>query len=192
MKEVKRPNPPKRAHSTTNHGHTLVDDYHWLRERDNSEVIAHLEEENRYYEYITRSTQELCQQLSAEMISRMKEEEESLPARYGQNWYSARTVKDEQYLEHYRREGSAQAEAKLIIDCNELARELEYFDLGVFTLSLDQRLLAYAVDSEGNESYELYIKDLDSGELLADRLSDISSAEWTADNKTILYTVRNQ
>ncbi|MDR2563928.1 MAG: S9 family peptidase [Prevotellaceae bacterium] len=192
MQKTNQPKPFKLRQTKELNGYILTDDYAWMNQRDSVEVEEHLAAESKWYEYSTKATEELRRKLVDEMAERMKEEDTGVPYHWDKFSYFVKTVKDEQYLEHYRKRLRSDENPQLILDCNALAREFDYFDMGVFTISPDQQLLAYAIDTVGDESYNLYIKNIDRNELIEDRLYDICSAEWSADNETLFYTVRNE
>lgn len=177
---------------TVIHGDTLVDPWAWLRERENPAVIDYLEAENKYTAQQMKSTETLQEQIYQEIIGRMQETDLSVPVRNGEYLYYSRTVKGLQYAIHCRKKGSMDAEEEVLIDENELAAGHEYFALGAFSLSIDQNLLAYTVDTEGNERYTLQILDLRSGQLYPEQIPDVDDLTWAADHRTIFYTTIDQ
>ena len=162
---------PRRTESTL-HGDTLVDDYAWLRERDNPEVISYLEAENAYCDAAMEPTVELQKTLYAEMVSHIKETDVSVPFREGEYWYYSRTEEGAQYPIYCRKTGSpeapdAGAAEQVIVDVNELAKGESFMAIGSTTVSDDGNLLAYSVDNKGFRQYTLQVKDLRTGRLLA-------------------------
>ncbi|RMH22690.1 MAG: S9 family peptidase [Acidobacteria bacterium] len=190
------PEPPmaKRVpHVTEIHGETLVDPYYWLRERDNPDVLAYLEAENAYTEQVMKHTEGLQQALYEEMVGRIKETDLSVPVRRGPYYYYSRTEKGKQYRIYCRKKGSLEAPEEILLDVNQLAEGHDFYRLGVFEVSPDHRLLAYAFDVAGSEDYHLRFKDLESGELLADEIPAVAySFEWGNDNRTVFYTTRDE
>lgn len=177
-------------HPITQHGETRNDPYFWLRERDNPDVIAYLEAENRYANATLSHTADLQARLYAEMRGRIKETDQSAPVRNGDYWYYTRTEEGRQYPIYCRKRGSLDAPEEVLLDQNALAVGEVYCRIGVFKPSPDHRLLAYSVDTSGNEQYTLFIKDLDSGELRPDRVPNTYySVEWANDNRTLFYNV---
>ena len=183
------------------HGHTLVDDYAWLRDRQNPEVTAYLEAENAYCNEILEPTQDLQKSLYDEMVSHIKETDVSVPFRQGDYWYYSRTEQGAQYPIYCRRQASSEAgdrfpgEAvpeEIILDINELARNESYMAVNALTVSDDGNLLAYAIDNKGFRQYTLQVKDLRTGQLLPDRVERTGSIVWAADSKTIFYTVEDE
>ncbi len=188
-----RPAPPvaKRVtHIETVHGMQRSDDYFWLRERDNPELISYLEAENRFTQATTRHTKGLQKRLFAELKGRIKETDLSVPVKNGAYYYYTRTFEGKQYRTHCRKRGHLEAPEEVILDQNELAKRAEYFRIGGFEVSPDHRLVAYSVDTSGSETYTLRIKDLTTGELLPDEvLNTYYGLVWGNDNRHIFYTV---
>lgn len=191
MTNTEAPKAAKVEHLLTNHGDTLVDSYYWLKERENPDVVNHIKAENEYCKAVMAHTSKLQEELFNEMKARIKEEDESVPTRIKNNYYYSKTVAGKQYHEYYRKIGSLDAEPQLLLDCNQLAEGKDYFDLGAYRISPNQRFLAYSTDTNGSERYNLVVKDLETGELLSDELTDIASVTWAADSKTLFYTIRD-
>ncbi len=196
------PEAPRRPTTLEAHGDVRVDDWHWLRDRDDPAVIAYLEAENDYTEAMTTPSAGLRERLYEQIKGRVKEDDLSAPARQGGWWYWSRTAEGSQYRVHCRLAdpqrtldaATALAEAAdgagdVILDENALAHGHEFLHLGVFSLSHDQRLLAYGVDHDGSERYALRFRDLASGTDLPDAVDDASyTAAWAADGETLFYT----
>ncbi|MFO7538407.1 MAG: S9 family peptidase [Chloroflexota bacterium] len=173
----------------TLHGHTRVDNYFWLRERDNPDVIAYLEGENAYTQAMMAHTETLQEQLYREMIGRIQETDRTAPYRHGDYYYYSRTVEGLQYDIYCRQRGSLEAEEEVLLDLNEIAVEYEYLKLGVFAVSPNHKLLAYSLDTTGGERLTLFVKDLENGRLLPDQIEDTAySLVWANDNQTLFYT----
>jgi oligopeptidase B len=177
---------------TTIHGHRLADDYAWLREKTNPEVIAFLEQENAYTRAVMKPTEELQGKLYAEMISHIKETDISVPFRDGDYFYYSRTEQGAQYPIYCRKHGSLDAEEQVMLDMNQLAAGESFMALGALTVSDDGNLLAYSTDTTGFRQYTLHIKDLRTGEVLADQAQRVGSVVWTAGNRTLFYTVEDE
>jgi oligopeptidase B len=172
----------------THHGDTRIDNYFWLREKQNPDVAAYLKAENRYTEAVMKPAADLQKQLYEEMVARIKEDDSTVPYRYGGYLYYSRTEKGKQYSLYCRKEGGPQAPEQLLIDGNTLAAGKEYFRVGNYQPSPDHRLLAYSTDFEGDETYTILIKDLKSGRLLKDQIPNTYyGLEWASDNKTFFY-----
>lgn len=173
------------------HGHTISDEYAWLREKENPEVIAYLEAENEFTNERTAHLKEFQSSLYDEMLGRIKEDDQSVPYRLGSYWYYTRTETGKAYQIHCRKLGSLEADEEIILDENALAKGHDFFDLGDMEISTNEQLMAYTVDTDGSEKYILYVKNLETGELAEDGLvTDIyPEVEWANDNKTIFYSV---
>jgi oligopeptidase B len=182
----------KRPTITTVHDFTLTDDYHWLRERENPEVIAYLEAENKYAKSIMAHTKTLQERIFNEMKGRLIENDESVPVKKGNYYYYYRTQEGLQYPIYCRKRGNLQAKEEIILDVNQLADTTAYFSLGAFEVSPDHLYLAYSTDTDGSEKYTLYIKNLITGELTEDRVPEISSSiAWANDSQTLFYTIHD-
>ncbi len=176
----------------TIHGRRLTDDYAWLREKTSPEVIAFLEQENAYTRAVMKPTEELQATLYKEMISHIKETDVSVPFRAGAHFYYSRTEQGAQYPIYCRKHGSLEASEEIMLDMNQLAVGESFMALGALTVSDDGNLLAYTTDTTGFRQYTLHIKDLRTGELLADQAQRVGSVVWAADNRTIFYSVEDE
>ena len=185
------PNPPVAKiipHTDTTFSDVRIDNYFWLRERENPDVREYLEAENKYTERMMRHTKPLQETLYNEMVARIKETDESAPYRLGDYFYYSRTEEGKQYRVHCRKKGSLDAAEEVLLDENTLAEGHDYFRIGVFEISPDQNMLAWSVDTTGGEKYTIYIKNLQSGEVLPDRVPDTYySLAWANDNRTLFY-----
>lgn len=195
MTTLRQLNPPSaRAErkETRLHGHTLVDDYAWLRDKDSAETLAYLKAENDYTASVMEPTTELQQTLYREMLSHIKETDVSVPFRDGNYWYYTRTEEGLQYPIYCRKRGSLEAEETVILDVNKLAVNESFMSIGGFNVSDDGNLLAYSFDNTGFRQYTLQVKDLRTGDLLPERIERTGSIVWAEDNKTLFYTVEDE
>jgi oligopeptidase B len=183
------PRARRETHVTVVHGDTLRDDYFWLRNRD-AEVVKHLEAENAYTSAVMKPTEKLQQQLYDEMLGRIKQTDESAPYRKGNYLYSARTEEGKQYSINVRRKIGGTAE-EVLLDQNALAKGRGFFALGAFAVSDDGNYLAYSVDTTGYRQYTLRVKDLRTGNLLADNTPRVGAIVWAADDKTLFLTTED-
>lgn len=199
-------NPPvaKRVESRrVFHDDVFVDPYEWLREKADPEVIAHLEAENAYADAATADQEPLRQKIFDEIKARTKETDMSVPTRRGQWWYYGRSFEGKQYGAHCRcpiagpddwdppvfDEDTDVPGEQVLLDENAEADGHEFFSLGASSVSIDGNLLAYSVDTVGDERYTLRFKDLRTGALYPDEIAGISSGvTWAADNATVYYT----
>jgi oligopeptidase B len=197
------PAAPRRPHRMEAHGDVRTDDWYWLGDREDPEVLSYLAAENAYADAALASTADLQDRIFAEVKSRVVETDVDAPVRHGAWWYWSRTVEGQQYRITCRRHDpdrrldavTVLADARagagdedVVIDENALAGDSEYFALGVFDLTPDQDVLAYAVDLDGSEQYSLRFRDLRAGVDLTDRIEGVSyGSAWGADNATFFY-----
>ncbi|PRQ02436.1 Protease 2 [Enhygromyxa salina] len=177
------------AHELVAHGHTRVDHYYWLRERGDPEVIAYLEAENAYTEAATAHTAKLRAELQAELTGRIQQDDSTVPVRERDYFYYARWVEGSEHPLYCRKHGSLDADEEIILNADALAKGHDFFATRELEVSENQQLLAYATDDVGRRFYTIHVKDLRTGELLADEIPDVSGAlEWANDDQTLLYT----
>jgi oligopeptidase B len=214
--EILPPVAAKRPHSSTHHGITITDDYHWLRDPsypkvDDAQILDHLKAENAYFEHKMAPQKPLIETIFQEMKGRIKEDDSSVPQKDGDYIYWSKFDEGAQYRKHYRRKGgitgidlsdvngeytafgSEPHAVELILDENKLAEGKEYFRLGAAEVSPDGKLLAYAYDDNGSERFDLHIRDLATGAELKDVIpGTLSSIVWTTDSKGLVYGLANE
>ncbi len=174
------------------HDDIRVDDYLWLNQRDNKEVLAYLEEENNYYSALTEHTKSFQQELFEEMKGRIKEDDSSLPYKLNGYWYITRYEIGKEYPIYSRKKGSLESAEEIIFNCNELAEGHEYYDLRGVTVSPDNKLAAFGTDTISRRQYHIQIKNLETGQIYADKIDNTTgSAVWANDNKTLFYTKKD-
>ncbi|MGQ9804739.1 MAG: S9 family peptidase [Chlorobiales bacterium] len=173
------------------HGEKLIDNYAWLREKENPETIAYLKAENAYTDAMTAHLKTFEESLYKEMLARIKETDMSVPTKHGDYYYYTRTEAGKQYPYFCRKFRSLDAPEEMLLNENALAEGKDYLQVGLFEISDDHNLLAYAVDETGYRQYKLYFKDLKTGELLKDNVGFIVSFQWASDNKTFFYTIED-
>ena len=177
----------------TLHGDVRIDNYFWLREKSNPEVIKYLEDENEYTEAMMEHTKKFQERLCKELLGRIKETDLSVPEKIDDYYYYKRTEEGKQYQIYCRKKGGLDAVEEVLLDQNSLAKGHDYFQIGVFRISPHHQLLAYSIDTTGSETYTLYIKDLNTGELLQDKISNTyDGVEWANDNQTVFYNTLDQ
>ncbi|MDQ3570573.1 MAG: S9 family peptidase [Actinomycetota bacterium] len=187
--DLNPPAAPKRPTTLVAHGDERRDEWHWFRDRDDPEVMAHLEAENSHTRRALAHTEALQDRLYQEIVGRILETDLSVPACKGAWWYYGRTVEGLQYPISCRRRGSVEGPEQVMLDQNELAGGHDYFEVANHEVSPDATLLAYATDTDGSERYTLRIRDLDRGEDLADEVPETYyGLAWAADNRTVFYT----
>lgn len=180
--------PEKKPARLEQHGDVRVDNYYWLRERENPEVIAYLDAENAYTEEVLAPTKGMQRILYDEIRGRIKEEDESAPYRRGDYFYYTRYEKGKEYPIYARKKGDLDADEEILLDVNELAGDADYFSVSGFEVSPDDRIAAYGVDTKGRRFYDLYFLDLNTGKNLFGTVEDTTSDyEWANDSKSVLY-----
>ncbi|MCH7411505.1 S9 family peptidase [Belliella sp. DSM 111904] len=174
---------------TAKHGHVRVDDYYWLNDREDKDVIAYLEAENAYLDTMLAHTKGLQETIFKEIKSKIKEDDASVPYQLGEYYYYSRYVEGGEYPIYARKKGSLEGAEEVIMDGNELGKGKAF--LNFFTsVSLDHNLAAIIMDTQGRNFYNVMIKDLRTGEILPDRVENIrSSAVWAPDHKSFYYAV---
>jgi oligopeptidase B len=175
------------------HGDVRMDNYFWLNDRENPEVIEYLNKENDYYNQMTASTKEFQSELFEEMKGRIKEDDESVPYLYNGYYYITRYEKGKDYPIYSRKKGSLDAAEEIMFNCNEMAEGQKYFQLGGVSISNDNQLAVFCTDVIGRRIYTLQIKNLITGEILTDKVEQTTgNAVWANDNKTIFYTKQDE
>ena len=188
------PDAPREPVSTTTHGDTLVDEYAWIRQKEDPRVIEYLEAENAYADELTRHLDPLKETLYEQMLARIKEDDADVPYEKDGYFYYSRTEQGKPYPIRCRRAGSLEAPEQVILDVNERARGREYCDVTGVTVSPDGRLLAWLEDTTGYEQCDLLVKDLQTGAIIESGVTGLGpwSLAWANDNKTLFYTRQDQ
>jgi oligopeptidase B len=189
---------PKRPKEITQHGQTRLDNYFWMRYREDAETLKYLHAEQDYLEEIMQHTGPLQEELFKEMKARIKEDDSSTPEKEGEYFYYTRFEAGKQYPFYCRKKGSLDAPEEILIDQNALAGENNFCRMGSFSVSPNANKLAYSVDADGTEVCTIYIKDLTTGELLPEVITntfgdvyDHTGLEWTRDGRSFLYVTRD-
>jgi oligopeptidase B len=188
------PSPPiakKIPKVTEINGQKMVDNYYWLRDKQNPDVRAYLEAENAYTDAVMKPTEPLQKRLYDEMLGRIKETDVEVPYKEGGYFYYVRTEAGKQYGIRCRKKGSMDAAEEVVLDINDLAQGQKFMSLGAFVVSDDGNWLAYTTDNTGFRQYTLAVKDLRTGKALGDHAERVGSVAWANDNKTIFYTVED-
>ncbi len=189
---AKLPEPPlaeQRPHIISMHGHEIPDEYAWLQRRDDPAVVPYLEAENAYAAAVMADTEELQRRLYTELRGRIKEQDLSVPERIGPYFYYYRTETGQQYPIVCRR-AAPDGPEEVLLDVNQLAEGKSFCRLGPFKISPDHSMVAYGLDTTGAIVYDLFVKDLRSGELLPDTVANMAwSLEWGEDGRTLYYTL---
>ena len=175
------------------HDDVRIDEFYWLNDRENPEVIEYLNKENNYYNTKTAHTKDFQNDLFEEMKSRIKEDDSSVPYKYNGYWYVTRYEKGKDYPIYTRKKESLDAKEELLFDCNEMAKGHSFFNLKSINVSPNNRLVAFALDTIGRRQYSLHIKDLSTNTILEDKVDNCTgSSTWANDNKTLFYTLKNK
>lgn len=175
------------------HGDKRVDDYFWLNDRQNKEVIDYLNSENQYYEEMTAHTKGLKNLLFEEMKGRIKEDDSSVPYFFNGYWYITRFETGKDYPIYARKKGSLTAKEEILFDCNEMAKGHSYFQLGGVSISPDNKYASFGVDIIGRRIYTIQVKNLQTGKLFEDKIENTTgSSTWANDNKTLFYTQQDK
>jgi oligopeptidase B len=182
---------------TTLHGVTLADDYRWMRDKSSPEILAHLEAENAHALAFMEPTAALQTRLYDEMLSHIKETDESVPVPDHGWLYYSRTVAGQQYAIHCRkraarRENDGAHPEEILLDVNLLAEGKPFMSLGALTVSPDGNTLAYSTDETGFRQYTLHLRDLTTGNDLPDTAERVGSVAWAADSATLFYTTEDE
>lgn len=183
----------KRPEQKSIHGIMLQDDYAWLKNKKDSTVISYLESENNFANTTMKDTEALQEQLFTEMKGRIKEEDQSAPVKLGGYFYYNRTEANKQYKLICRIKDAPDAQEEIILDQNELAKGKKFMSVGNYSVSPDQQLMAYTLDSTGAEIYDLYFKNLGTGKMLEEVIPNVSySIVWANDNQTLFYNINDE
>lgn len=170
------------------HGDKRIDPYYWLNDREDPKVIDYLKKENEYYDKVTAHTKEFQKDLFEEMKSRIKEDDESVPYLYNGYYYTTRYEKGKDYPIYIRKKGSLTAKEEILFDCNEMAKGHSYFNLNGLSVSEDNKWVSFGLDLVSRRQYTIQIKNLETNEILSDKIENTSGgATWASDNKTIFY-----
>ena len=189
---MKAPVAAKKPKELTMHGHTRIDNYYWLRERESPEVIAYLEEENAYRESVMKGTEQIQKELFHEIVGRIKQDDESVPYMVNGYFYYTRYEEGKEYPIYCRKKESLDADEEILANVNEMAEGYSYYQVGGLSVSPNNRYMALGIDTVSRRKYTIYIKDLETGKMLEDRIPlTTGGASWASDNKTIFYTQKD-
>ncbi len=187
------PKADKIAKNLEKHGDVRVDNYYWLNDKENEEVIDYLERENDYYNKMTAHTKQFQGDLFQEMKSRIKEDDESVPYFYNGYYYITRYETGKDYPIYSRKKDSLEAKEEILFNVNDMAKEYSYYNLRGINVSPDNKWVAYGVDTLSRRKYTIYIKNLETGEILDETISlTTGSSTWANDNKTLFFTRKDE
>ena len=187
----------KKEHWRTIHGDKVVDHYYWMYDffgkgPDSAKAVDYLKEENTYLDVVMGSTKKLQADLFAEMKARIKEKDESVPVFKNGYYYYGRTEEGKQYFKYCRKKGTLDAKEEILLDIDKMAEGHAYYSATGFEISENNLLLAYGVDEVSRRQYTIYVKNLETGEILKDVIKNTEGNPcWAADNKTLFYTEKH-
>ena len=186
------PKAAKKAKELTIHGDVRIDNYYWLNDKENPDVISYLNAENEYYNEVTKHTKAFQNDLFEEMKARIKEDDESVPYKKNQYFYITKFQKGKQYPIYTRKFQILEAKEEILFDVNELAKEHSYYKLAGLSVSPNNKIVSFGVDVSGNREYVISFKNLETGELFPEKIKNTTGgATWAKDNKTVFYTQNN-
>jgi len=187
------PTVAKKPTKLEKHGDVRIDDYYWLNDRENPEVIAYLEAENAYNDAMTAHTKDFQKDLFEELKGRIKEDDSSVPYKLNGYWYIKKFEEGKGYPIYTRRKGTLDAPEEVLFDVNEMAEGHSYYKLSGISVSPDNKLVAYGIDTVSRRQYIIHIKNLETGEIYKERIENTTgSATWAADNKTLFYANKDE
>ena len=175
------------------HNDHRIDNYFWLNDRENPEVINYLEQENTYSDHLLKHTERFQKDLFEEMKSRIKEDDESVPYKYNGYWYIVKFEKGKGYPIYLRRKNTLEAPDELLFDCNIMAEGQSFFKLSGISISPDNSKISYAIDLVGRREYTIRIKDLKTNQVFSESIEGTTgSSTWANDNYTLFYISKNK
>jgi len=193
QQSMKAPVAKKVKKELTIHDDTRIDNYYWLNDREDPEVIAYLEEENAYTKEEMKHTEGLQTSLYDEIVGRIKQTDMSVPYKRNGYFYYSRYEEGKEYPVYCRKKESLEADEEIMLNVNEMAEGYSYYQVGGLSVSHDNKIIAYGVDTLSRRKYTLNFKNLETGEVFEDKiLNTTGSAAWAADNKTVFYTRKDE
>jgi oligopeptidase B len=190
--QLKAPAAKKVSKVFIEHGKQRTDDYYWLSDKNDSNVISHLKAENAYTDASLKHTEPLQKKLYDELVARIPQKDESLPFKENGYWYYSRFEEGKQYPYYARKKGTMAAKEEMILEVPEMAKNHQIFLVRGRSTSMDNNYLAYAIDTSGDRRSTLYFKNLFNGKLLFETISNISgNTAWFNDNKTLYYVLND-
>jgi oligopeptidase B len=175
------------------HGDVRFDEFYWLNDRNNPEVIDYLNKENDYYKQETQHTKKFQEDLFEEMKSRIKKNDTSVPYKFNGYWYITRYEKGKDYPIYTRKKERLDSKEELLFDCNVMAKDHSYFRLVGLNVSPNNQYVSYGVDTTGRRQYKLLIKDLKSNKVFKEEVwNTTGGSTWANDNKTLFYVLKDE
>lgn len=190
---IKPPIAKKSCKELTSHNHTREDLYFWMNDRSNPDVMDYLKQENAYKEGAMKHTDKLQKDLFAEIKAKIKQEDQSVPYKKNGYFYYTRTERETEYFLLCRKKKSLKEMEEVLLDVNQLASGHSYYDLGGSSVSPDNKFLVFGADTVSRREYTLYVKNLETGEILKDQIPRTTGeAVWANDNRTIFYVLKDE
>lgn len=190
--EIMPPKAEKIKKELTIHGHTRIDYYFWLNERENPKVINYLEAENKYTKSVMKHTELFQEKLYDEIVGRIKQTDMTVPYKLNGYYYYRRYEEGKEYPFYARKKESLEAEEEVMLDVPKMAEGYSYYRVAGRTVSEDNRFLAFGVDTVSRRKYTIHFKDLETGEVLEDAIPNTTGrAIWTNDNRTVFYAIKD-
>lgn len=190
--DTKKPVPPeaeKQPRELVIHGDTRIDNYYWMNDRENPDVISYIKAENEYLAAMMAHTKDLQERLFEEMKGRIRQDDQTAPYYSNGFYYYVRYEEGKEYPIYCRREGSLDAPEEIILNVNELAEGHPYYRVGRFDISLDNRWMAFSVDTVGRRQFTINVKDLATGTISATGIRNAGGdVAWSSDNRTFFFT----
>ncbi len=191
--KMSQPTAKKIAKELSVNGHTRIDNYYWLNERENPEVVEYLNAENTYTKETMKNTEGLQKQLYDEMIARIKQDDESVPYFENGYYYYIRYEKGKEYPLYCRKKGTMKAKEEIMLNVNDMAKGYAYYSVTGISVSPNNKIVAFGVDTLSRRKYMIFFKNLETGKLYKDKISNTEgNSVWANDNKTIFYSRKDE
>jgi len=192
-KYITPPKAEKIKKELTIHGDTRIDNYYWLKNRDDQKVINYLIAENEYTKKSMTNTEKVQEQLYNEMIGRIKQNDETVPYTFNGYYYYEKYEPGKEYPIYCRKKESLNNNEEVILDVNEISKGKNFVSIRGRQISPDNKILAYGIDFVSRRRYSIQFKNLETGKLLSDELINTNGLiAWANDNKTIFYTIKDE
>jgi len=192
LEENNPPKAQKKPFELKKFNNVRIDNYHWLNDRNNPDVIKYLNQENEYYEKSTSHTIKFQKKLFKEIKNKIKEDDESVPYFLNGYWYISKFKEKLNYPIHVRFKETLKAKEEILFDCNKLAQDYNYFNLSNFKVSPNNKIVAYSIDTVSRRLYTIKFKNLETGKMYSEEIKNTSgNFAWAEDNLTLFYTSKN-
>lgn len=192
-RDLQVPKCAKIPHNIETHGDVRIDNYYWLNDRENPDVIAYLEAENAYTDEVMKDTESLQQTLYDEILGRIKQQDESVPYFKNGYWYFTRYEEEKEYPVYCRKKGSMDSEELVILNVNEMAEGHEYYQVGALSVSENNKWLAFSIDTVSRRIYTIYFKNLETGEISDINIPNTTGlAVWPKDDRYLFFTTKDE